>query len=531
MRVPAVETSFDVFLSYNTSDRPSVKVLADKLVACGIRVWLDYEEIAPATSLVQSIDKGLRGSRAIAIIVGPGNLGSWQTPEVEGAIATQIKRGTRAFAVILPGTSDAVVDALPLFLVKDRYVDFREGLENEDGFFNLRWGITGTKPERKKPAKPGDEQAIAAPAPDDTVEEAIEDLVQTLKTQNVTFFLGPGAAYGSTPMPAQAYDIARDLLEELKIIEATYKELLPPVDVASLYFGIRSGDRLLQQRVTERVADKSRVFPQTHDRLAELMKLLGKRPERRSGGRNLQLLVTTNLDLMMERALLRAGLSFTRIVQFRTGKRIEVKEYHNVQLIGGGIVQLPDEDGNPQQARVDNFVELDRLIMNFGKSPVDKSGNEESASATGLKFSNLTEPILYKFLGSQDIDDSCVISTLHHFEFARGVLQQKGLPDELTSTIRNSTILFLGLWFMDPDFRLTYYTLLRDALRLENDRRYALQLPPTLFADDVYRKMERGIWEKIKEAGVRQIGITPLEEPCDKFLKKLYIKVEEELRL
>lgn len=524
-----METNFDVFLSYNTKYRPSVKILKDKLAECGLHVWIDYEQIPPAASLIQSIDEGLRRSRSVAIFVGPDELGAWQTPEVEAALAVQIKSSTRTFPVILPGTTESAVNALPLFLLNGRYVDFREGLESEDGFFNLLWGITGIKPERK-PEKSKDDQAFSMPTQEDVVQEAIDDMVQILKTQNVTFFLGPGAAYGSDPMPAQASDIARELLEELKIIESTYSELLPPVDVASLYFGVRSGDQILEKRVTERVADKSRVFPKTHDRLAALIKLLSKRPERRSGGRNLQLIVTTNLDLMAERALLRAGQSFTRIVQLRSGRQVDVKEYRNVQLVGDGLVQLPDEDGNPQQASVESFTELDCLIMNFGKSPVGgpKSGQLEPAD---LKFSTLTEPVLYKFLGSQDIDNSCVISTLHHFEFARGVLQHKGLPEELTCTIRNSTILFLGLWFMDPDFRLTYYTLLRDALRLDNDRRYALQLPPQRFGEDAYRRMERGLWEKIKEAGVRQIGITPLEELCEVFLSKLHHRVQEELKL
>lgn len=523
-----METQYDVFLSYNSKDRSSVEYLAKELVAHSIHVWLDNQEIVPGQSIVRSIDEALRASKTIAVFIGPDSLGPWQTSEVEAAIRLQVRNGTPAIPVLLPGTGNSVVDELPFFLQNLRYADFREGLDNADSLVNLRWGITGRKPEPEKSETTRDGPP-ASGAEEDLVEEAIDDLSQILKTQNVTFFLGPGAAYGSEPMPAQAAEIARELLEELRIIESSYAALLPPVDVASLYFGIRSGDRILQQRVTDRVAEKSKVFPQTHDRLANLVKLLAKRPQRRSGGRNLQLIVTTNLDLMAERALLRAGLSFTRIVQLRSGQEIDVKEYRNVQMINDGIVQIPDEEGNPQQARVDNFVELDRLITTFGERPVSQTANK-TRDSTGVKFSNLTEPILYKFLGSQDITNSCVISTRHHFEFVRDLLQYKGIPDEITSTVCNSTILFLGLWFMDPDFRLTYYTLLRDALR-ENDRRYALQLPPQWFGEDVYRRMERGIWEKIKEAGVRQIGITPLEEPCDTFLSKLHIKVQEELRL
>ena len=525
-----MENQYDVFLSYNSKDRSSVEQLATKLKAHAISVWLDEEQITPGDSVLRNIDEGLRSSKAIAVFVGPNSLGPWQTPEVEAAITVKIKAKTRAIPVLLPGATETEIQKLPLFLQNLGYADFREGLDSEAGLVRLRWGITGKKPDREIHKAPS--KVVALIPEEDVVEEAIEDLVQILKTQNITFFLGPGAVYGSQPMPAQASEIARELLQELGIIEASYKELLPPVDVASLYFGVRSGDPRLEEKVRNQVAEKSRVFPQTYDLLAGLIKLLSERPDRRSGGRNLQLIVTTNLDLMAERALLRAGLSFTRVVQLRmtsaSKKRIDVKEFRNVQLIGNEIVQMPDEDGNPQQARLNDFVELDRLITGCGRSLVTESSEDKQSSA-GIKFGTLTEPILYKYLGSGDIPDSCVISTLHHFDFVRDLLH-KGIPDEITSTICNSTILFLGLWFMDPDFRLTYYTLLRDRLR-ENDRRYALQLPPQRFGEDVYHRMERGIWERIKQAGVRQIGITPLEEPCDTFLNKLHFKLQEELRL
>ena len=525
-----MEPQYEVFLSYNTLDRSSVEQIANKLVEHGIKVWFDVWEIPPGKSLLQNIDNGLRLSRSTAVFVGSQKLGRWQTPEMEVAIRQSIEDNKSVITVLLPGLPDEIFNSIPQFLLNNRYVDFREGLENTLQFDNLLWGITGTPPAREKTSVPVKVQ-IDDPAEQDPVEEAIGELIQILKKNNITFFLGPGATYGAEPMPAQASEIARELLTDLNIIENTYKELLPPFDVVSLYYGVKSGDRILEQTVTTRLASKSKVFPKTHDCLATLLKLLAKRPESRSGGRNLQLIVTTNLDLMAERALLRAGLPFTRVVQYRTGQRMDVYEYRHVQLLADNKVQLLDDSGQPQQARRDNFDELDQLIADGGSRPEQPRDGANQGNTVPPSFKKLTQPILYKFLGSQDIENSCVISTLHHFEFARSVVQYKALPEEITSTIRNSTILFLGLWFMDPDFRLTYYTLLRDAMQMDNDRRYALQLPPDLFAEDAYRRMERGIWQRIKEQGTRQMGITAIEEPCDVFLQKLYARVQSELGL
>ena len=108
-----------------------------------------------------------------------------------------------------------------------RYVDFRNGLDNNDEFRNLEWGITGKRPEREKVPAPANAEIAARPE-QDPVEEAIGELIQILKKNNITFFLGPGATYGAEPMPAQASEIARELLADLNIIQDNYKELLPP---------------------------------------------------------------------------------------------------------------------------------------------------------------------------------------------------------------------------------------------------------------------------------------------------------------
>jgi hypothetical protein len=530
-----VEPEYDVFLSYNTKDQQIVTQIADRLKPYGIRVWMDHWYIRPGMSFLKSIDEAIRNSKAIAVFIGANNLGPWQDGEVEDAILEQRRRKIPVIPVLLPGTTDEVFDQLPGYLGRTRCVDFRSGVESKEAMDNLRWAITGKKPETDGPNEIASTSQTASPELD-PVDDAINNLVQLLKTQNITFFLGPGAAYGSDPMPVQASKIALDLLSELRIIEPPYEHLLPPVDVAGLYYAIKSSDKILESRVTGQTADSSRVFPLTHERLAALLKLLSQRPARRSGGRMPPLIVTTSIDLMMERALLRAGVSFTRVVQQRSVPQVIINHYHNIQLIGSETVQLPPEfaDDEPMQARVDDFDGLDDIIATGGNRslPINQGASADTTNALqgALSVRAATRPILYKFLGSQDILNSCILSTSHHFEFARLVLQQNCIPEQLKSIIHNSTILFLGLWFMDPGFRLTYHTLLRDALHPGNDWRYALQLPPQLFTGDVYRKMEAGLWDSIKAAGLGQMGITTLEEPCDGFLDKLYDKAQAHLQ-
>ena len=43
----ASASEFDVFLSYNSRDKPSVRELADTLLNYGVRPWLDERELVP----------------------------------------------------------------------------------------------------------------------------------------------------------------------------------------------------------------------------------------------------------------------------------------------------------------------------------------------------------------------------------------------------------------------------------------------------------------------------------------------------
>jgi TIR domain len=526
-----VDSRFDVFISYNRKDKKAVVQVAEKLRVRGLEVWLDDWEIPPGLPISERIDNGIRNCRSVAVFIGPDDVGPFQSAEIQAIIMEHVDRGIPAIPVLLRGASPDSIRNLSPLLTRNRWIDFNEeGGDDEENLYRLHWGITGKRPPRQQPpaSEPRNTESDE-PAPPvsqhDPVENALRHLSEQLRTQNVTYFVGPGAAVGCQPMPAQGCDIAHGLLCELNIIEAGYKGLLPPVGVAGMYYSARSGDRGLEAMVMEQAAralgrsQKLKEFPPAHDELAGLLKLLPSRPARRGGSKVPQLIVTTNLDLMMERALLRAGLSFTRIVQYRSGEQLDIDVYRNVQL-GGGTVQLPPATagGEPLRARVDELTELDRII----KARRKESKELSRMALDSIPWQEMPEPILYKFLGSQEVANSCVITTAHHFNFPRRVLQRNSIPAHITDIIANSTTLFLGPWFTDPDFQLTYYTLLCDAFRLSSDKRYAVLLPPQKFEADVYRqKMDSRVWEEIKEQVLREMGIKTVEKDVADFLSSL----------
>jgi hypothetical protein len=414
-----------------------------------------------------------------------------------------------------------------LFLRLNKYADFREGVDDPKGLFDLRWGITGIMPAAPAPAA-AKVNPVEAPVERNLIVETVDDLVQTLRSQNITLFLGPGASYSNAP--ARACDIARELLKSVQIIPKD-ESLLPPIDIAGMYYSVKNSDRRLQTKVVDLMRDFPQSISPTQESVARLLKLMSQRPQGRIRGKRRQLIVSTNLDLMTERALLRAGLPFTRIVQHRSAEQISINEYRDIKLAEPKVLELPGLQA-PIRVNLDDLEALDDQITTYGEtiySSKEKQGAENPLHT--LPLQNLTEPILYKFLGSQDVENSCVLSTAHHFGFARNVLRKSCIPAQVTEIIGNSTLLFIGLSFLDPDFRLTYYSLLTSALDDINrdERGYALQLPPERHEGDTYRQMERGLWDDIKDFGMQKLGIKTIEEQNDVFLNDLITAVQRDL--
>ena len=85
------ESSYDVFLSYNSADHGLVEDIARKLRDDGLELFLDRWNLAPGTLWRSKLEKTLGSSKAVAVCVGPGEMGSWQQREVDVALDLQSK--------------------------------------------------------------------------------------------------------------------------------------------------------------------------------------------------------------------------------------------------------------------------------------------------------------------------------------------------------------------------------------------------------------------------------------------------------
>lgn len=138
---------FDVFLSHNSKDKPTVRELAEVLKLNDVSVWLDEEQLLPGRPWQSMLENAIRSCRTIAVLVGSEGIGPWENEEMRAFLSMAVSDKRPVIPVLLPKAPSRV--DLPIFLQSFTWVDLRDGLTDE-GISRLLWGITGRKPGAPK---------------------------------------------------------------------------------------------------------------------------------------------------------------------------------------------------------------------------------------------------------------------------------------------------------------------------------------------------------------------------------------------
>src|SRR6266705_1978053 len=115
------QNNYDVFLSYHRRDHTHVESVARALRDRDLHVFLDRWYLRPGLPWLQELETVMRGCRAVAVCVGPGEMGSWQHREKNMALERQAREPQfPVIPVLLPG-ADAVLG----FLGQNTWIDLR----------------------------------------------------------------------------------------------------------------------------------------------------------------------------------------------------------------------------------------------------------------------------------------------------------------------------------------------------------------------------------------------------------------------
>lgn len=137
---------FDVFLCYNTKDRPFVRDVSEELKQRGLLPWLDVDVLPPGTVWQKVLGSQIKNIKSVAVFVGKDSIGTWQEQEIYSFLAEFNRRKCPVIPVFLANAPDDVLDHpdMPVFLKNMGWVDFRQ--QDPNPFDNLVWGITGKRP-------------------------------------------------------------------------------------------------------------------------------------------------------------------------------------------------------------------------------------------------------------------------------------------------------------------------------------------------------------------------------------------------
>lgn len=511
-------TSYDAFLSYSREDLDAVTAIAERLRdEAQLAVWFDQWEIVAGDEWQTKMDEGLRSARTCVVLIGPKGLGRWQAPEAQVALNMKAERGIRVVPVLLPGVANDD-DRIPSFL-KILHFCVLTSLTDQGGFERIWAGIIGRHP--RAAARPAVAPRPVREEPADPNDEPIAYLQRHLAGDAISFFVGRGLVDHATPC-----DISEQLLRSLDLIGVNEQPptMLPSLDLAASYYAVKIDERMLESDVAT-LLRQPRNAPAAYTELAGLLKALAGREVVRGRHRFRYLVMTSALDTLIEQAFLRAGLGFTRFVQSRSGTRLDVNIYDRVEVAPGGRITVTERGGHYAFVAPDDPDQLDQVIADTDARSIDAQGPggaAQAASDLSRVFEELREPILYKLHGSQDVPDSCTLSTEQYYDAVSRAPFQKSVPEQVTQILSNTPIVFLGCRILDPDFRLSYY-LLRQWLeaRRGSIRRFAVQARGLGDKRDCGHQMDLRAWNRLANWAVSRYGIEMLDLPCDDFLRRL----------
>jgi hypothetical protein len=152
------EQMFDVFLPHHSADKPAVELLAHRLEdEAGLHPFLDKWHLTPGSPWQEELERALDHSHTCAVFIGPSGMGSWENEEMRSALDDRVKRPEfRVVPVLLPGATMPERGAMPRFLSRLTWVDFRrmDGVQDAEAFRRLVAGIRGVAPGRDDTSAP-----------------------------------------------------------------------------------------------------------------------------------------------------------------------------------------------------------------------------------------------------------------------------------------------------------------------------------------------------------------------------------------
>lgn len=248
--------NYDVFLSYNSDDRDLVNTIAERFLdEFSLHPYFDSWEMIRGDHWRVALEKGLTQSKVCAIFIGPSGIGPWENRELSAYLDRSVSdNNLRVIPILLPGVEKAHLN-LPPFLKSLTWVDFSNGLDNENEFTALVSSIRGIPPGRPVPAE--------LPADSLYVQKRIRQIMASI-------------------LKSETVDVSRFLLSQDSTLQSIAKRcqlFYPYLDTAEIRLKLKSARELAFQEkyscVTENEDERFLKYEAWEEEFHALLRYMG----------------------------------------------------------------------------------------------------------------------------------------------------------------------------------------------------------------------------------------------------------------
>ena len=455
----------DAFVSYNRADAAEVDAVVTQLKALGAAepaLWYDTS-LDPGDVWFQHVEAGLQSCKSTVVFIGTRGLGPIQEREIGVAMSLNAARRStdaphKVVPVLLPGADARALPALVSAI--EHYVTLAN-CHDLLAIGAIYRAIIGADPLASRDARAGEPPYQPFEA---------RDLVTALaSTQSILYLVGPsggGAGRGAEADRLAPWQLSRHFLSRLKLVQPE-DEILPSVDLASHYFALAEDDPSLEAAAREFVRHNDHV-PPTQDALARWIECCV------SGKRKTQhVIVTTNVDLEIERALLVAGVPFTRYILDHIQRTLLVQQHPATRDCSYRTDPTPFLEAAALSRY--EFAETDPSRPDYRRLTYDQP------------------VVLYKLLGSIDQEGSPIRTAERHLElFARKAFD--AVPDSIRTSAKLRFVFVVGYSMLDAEYRVISHVFGLNEKSVRKGLRHFVRARPR-GDDDTPTRFERRLWD------------------------------------
>lgn len=455
----------------------------------------------------------------VACIGSRSELESWDSDLVALLTRAQERRIPVIPAVLFDSATDP---SLPNFLRTTQTVRLGPSAD-ADAVKELLTAIRGARPIGPLPIRSLDPRR-GEPDGDSPLSQAINNLSESILDRDIVYFAGRGLFDSDENQFYQNIHLSRDLLVRLdiKTLTSAIDVRAPPHELAAACYAIRKSHPVLDTTIAEHYRASRHHHTAAALSLAQLVRCVCQRRSALDASRR-QLIVTTTLYDLLERALVAQGVSFSRVVQYRQEKDEPLR-------IGVDQVDVSESEDGIKVSCNGTPTTISRPALEGLRFPLPNLSGTHPLLDAKLKGAALKSVILYKPLGSFDRAGSCTSSVDQYLKFAAIAANfTKWFPTALTGIMAVSPAIFLGCNLLDTDSLLMYHGLLRRVFSTGTDgtRRYAAANPPSaqVQTQDFARLLEASLWAEIGEHALETFGIRLISVPPERFVAALVAKL------